>query len=280
MRSKNYGKWILTGEHTVLRGGGAVVFPSSEFYLEVIFKEEPPPLLNIKAPWPKKYHFVFERALLKALKLIGKNPKGAAFELQGNIPLAKGLGSSAVFCLGLAQVFHSLGWLGESEILNLARTLEDEFHHKSSGADIQAVYHQKPILFKSFNEVEVLTPAWRPHFRLTDSGLFCDTKTCVKKVYDLHQTQKTLALSIDEMMKKSVLLCLEALSSKEGLPLLIEGMNLAQGCFKKWGLCGEPELLVLNQLKEKGALACKPTGSGGGGFILSLWESKPPFTLD
>ena len=131
MRSKNYGKWILTGEHTVLRGGSAIVFPSNEFYLEVIFTPGAPGLLNIEAPWPQKHHLVFERVLLKALNRIGKKNIGGAFDLKGNIPLAKGVGSSAVFCLGLAQVFHSLGWISESETLSLALTLEHEFHHKS-----------------------------------------------------------------------------------------------------------------------------------------------------
>ena len=29
-------------------------------------------------------------------------------------------------------------------------------------------------------------------------------------------------------------------------------------------------------LKNAGAIAVKPTGSGGGGFVVSLWDKQPP----
>ena len=31
----------------------------------------------------------------------------------------------------------------------------------------------------------------------------------------------------------------------------------------------------MQQLKKAGALACKLTGSGSGGYVLSLWNEKP-----
>ena len=31
----------------------------------------------------------------------------------------------------------------------------------------------------------------------------------------------------------------------------------------------------MNHLLSSGAIAVKPTGSGGGGFVLSLWEKRP-----
>lgn len=36
----------------------------------------------------------------------------------------------------------------------------------------------------------------------------------------------------------------------------------------------------MNRLTAEGALAVKPTGSGGGGFVLSLWDRQPPESLE
>jgi mevalonate kinase len=35
----------------------------------------------------------------------------------------------------------------------------------------------------------------------------------------------------------------------------------------------------MRQLLEAGACAIKPTGSGGGGYILSLWQKDPPAAI-
>jgi mevalonate kinase len=35
----------------------------------------------------------------------------------------------------------------------------------------------------------------------------------------------------------------------------------------------------MEMLKKAGAVAVKPTGSGGGGYVLSLWTTQPPEEL-
>ncbi len=41
------------------------------------------------------------------------------------------------------------------------------------------------------------------------------------------------------------------------------------------GLISESLQQHMQQLLHEGALAVKPTGSGSGGYVLSLWESEP-----
>ena len=41
---RTFGKWILAGEHTVIRGGPALVFPVSSMALELQFVENDRPL--------------------------------------------------------------------------------------------------------------------------------------------------------------------------------------------------------------------------------------------
>ena len=63
---------------------------------------------------------------------------------------------------------------------------------------------------------------------------------------------------------------------EEGLPALAKSMGLAAECFEQWGLSDGAPGEHIQWLKEHGALAVKPTGSGGGGYVLSLWKEEPP----
>jgi mevalonate kinase len=45
--------------------------------------------------------------------------------------------------------------------------------------------------------------------------------------------------------------------------------------FSGWGLTTGVLGDHIQQLKDYGALAVKPTGSGDGGYVLSLWRQPP-----
>ncbi len=74
-----------------------------------------------------------------------------------------------------------------------------------------------------------------------------------------------------------------ALDEKQGLPLLVNAMQKAMNCFEQWGLMKGSLQIHGQQLLDAGAMAIKPTGAGGGGYVLSLWREKPnaniPFEL-
>jgi mevalonate kinase len=89
------------------------------------------------------------------------------------------------------------------------------------------------------------------------------------------------AAQIDEAMRDSVLAAYNALQmdEAEGLTCLADAINKAHICFTQWGLAGGRVEQHINQLLSAGALAAKPTGSGDGGFVLSLWPQKPAVQL-
>jgi mevalonate kinase len=62
---------------------------------------------------------------------------------------------------------------------------------------------------------------------------------------------------------------------KEGFVDLIESINKARSCYERWGLTAGALDTHMKKLTEEGALAVKPTGSGRGGFVISLWRSEP-----
>ena len=75
-------------------------------------------------------------------------------------------------------------------------------------------------------------------------------------------------------MHHCVLVAQSALKEKN-IEQLAESINNAADCFTQWGLISTPLKQHMLRLREMGAIAVKPTGSGGGGYVLSLWERAP-----
>ena len=82
-------------------------------------------------------------------------------------------------------------------------------------------------------------------------------------------------------MEKAVFFAKEALYQKERQEIrdkLKQSMDIAEDCFKQWGLIEGALLDHIEHLKGLGALAVKPSGAGLGGFVVSLWD-KPPSSI-
>ena len=79
-------------------------------------------------------------------------------------------------------------------------------------------------------------------------------------------------------MHESALLAYKALQMNlpQAQSVLAKAIDLAAECFQKWDLISESAKQHMRSLKEAGAIAVKPTGSGGGGFVVSLWREPPP----
>jgi len=272
-----HGKWILAGEHSVLRGGEALVFPVQSRFLD--FSITPSEQrLSLKIVHPNKdLEKAFWGVLNRALELVDipmSQLKGR-LHLQSQIPIGAGMGASATLCVALARWFHSLGYLQQDNMYNFAKNLEDLFHGESSGVDVAVALNHKPLVFKRPDSMQTFLPSWQPHFYLSYCGMKGVTADCVSHVQSLILHNKQLAEAIDDKMKMAVTLARESLMSDQKIEQLIESLDMAQNCFRQWGLI-TPELQNhMDLLKSEGALAVKPTGSGGGGFVLSLWDHDP-----
>lgn len=277
---KAFGKWILAGEHAVLRGVPALVFPIQSRNLELNYSKEDRPLeLRLVGDHGKDLQLLVWGVLEKAceLKQISRQNLKGILLIESSIPVGAGMGASAALCVALTRWLGFLGYVQEEEFYEFARNLENLFHGESSGVDIAVALSGEGLFFVRNGERKQFQPAWNPKWYISYSGKRGVTVDAVNKVKDLILTNPSLAEELDQQMAQAVEIAKEALqmNSQEGLLILKKAIDLAGECFEKWGLnVGEPSK-HLQWLRENGALAVKPTGSGGGGYVLSLWDHEP-----
>lgn len=297
METTVYGKWILTGEHAVLRGAPALVFPVFAKALQLRFLDESfVPLkgatgsfsgtsnstlqVGFEGEYGSELNLLFHGVVEKGASLCGRKIEEVrgAFVVHNSIPIGAGLGASAALCVAVGRWFHSRGWVRESEVAEFARQLENLFHGESSGVDIAVALTGCGLHFERGGRRYALEPGWRPNWYLSYSGKRGVTSECVARVKDLWSLDPSIGASIDRDMVEASRKAERALamdSSKQGLPLLTDAIDQAGECFAKWGLADGRMGEHLAMLRAAGAVAVKPTGSGDGGFALSLW-SEPP----
>src|SRR5690606_18439496 len=119
---------------------------------------------------------------------------------------------------------------------------------------------------------------WHPQWYLSHTNQPSVTSTCVKKVKQLWVTHPQEAMDIDTCMTDAVHMALKALKQpkESGLALLVKAIEQAQQCFVRWDLVSEKAQAHMERLSQAGAIATKLTGSGYGGYVISLWDKTPP----
>ncbi|HEX4923354.1 MAG TPA: hypothetical protein VFV50_04680 [Bdellovibrionales bacterium] len=276
-----HGKFIVAGEHAVLRGSPALVFPVRSRQLSLKYMPSRRPL-EIKSAQEGQVELIAMGLVEKALSLLEHSKSELQGELMfdNTIPVGSGLGASAALCVSVARLLEWKGWLNSEELYEFARELENIFHGESSGVDIAVAALDTPILFERGGRRQKFKPAWTPHWTLSHCGARGLTSDAIARVKQLIADEPERAAMLDAQMKASVLAACEALSAPGGEALLAKALNEAGRCFRDWGLTQGLLDQKMNELRERGALAVKPTGSGLGGYILSLWPGEPPAGLN
>lgn len=267
----------------MLRGGPALAFPLTSRFLQLDFRPEGVNLeVEFRGPHGEELKLLFYGVIENAMsRLKVQEPLHGRFTLDSSLPVGAGLGASAALTGAVARWCEAQGWVAAFEVYDFARRLEDLFHGESSGVDLAVSLSGQGIRFVRDGERTPLKMNWWPRFYLSYCGQRGMTAECVTKVKRLFETQPTFAAAIDLQMREAVNMAELAFQKpeNEGLVDLKRALDLGRDCFEKWDLCGGDVRGHMRMLEEAGAWAVKPTGSGGGGYILSLWKNNPPAAL-
>lgn len=277
-----YGKWILAGEHAVVRGHPALVFPVKQRSLVLNYTPEPTRLgADYAGISGAEMHLLFWSVLEHGLHLLGLslNQVEGHFHLDSSIPVGVGMGASAALCVASSRWFVAQHLIPPSECHVFAKELEHLFHGKSSGLDIAGVAAEEGVYFKAGNQYPLNTTTQaKPLFFLSSCNQIGITAHCIQQVQELWDKNPVLAQLIDKQMTEAVEQAKSALESSNShtVTSLADAIHKAVDCFLQWGLISENLHQHMSKLNAAGALAVKPTGSGGGGYVLSLWDKAPP----
>lgn len=278
-----YGKWILAGEHAVVRGHAALVFPVKEKKLTLIYEPTSDKLgADYTGSCGADLHLLFWSVLEYGIKLLGHslNELQGHFLLDNQIPIGAGMGASAALSVAMSRWFVAQNLIAPERCIAFAKELEHLFHGKSSGLDVAGVATEQGIYFKA-GEIQPMDVKAHPGFYLSTCNQIGITAHCIRQVQELWEQDPQKAQTIDLQMSAAVEQARQALALENGfIAPLIHAINQAAECFAQWGLISNDLQQHMEWLKNEGAVAVKPTGSGGGGYVLSLWESPPPINLN
>jgi mevalonate kinase len=275
-----HGKWILAGEHAVIRGHGALIFPLVDKTLTLTYRPNPSLELRYSAHMrdldANTTHSLLKQILDYGFQRIHQPFSTLTGELhiESTIPVGVGMGASAALCVALTRWFASQQWIPTEQEFKIARELEHFFHGKSSGLDIMGVSNDTGLYFQN-GQATPLQNSWSPKWQLSYCGQQGPTAQCIQTVEQLWLEAPHTGESIDQTMQAAVLAAKQALEQpfhSESQTQLAHAIQQACFCFKSWGLITPALDTHMQDHYAKGALAAKPTGSGGGGYVVSLWK--------
>ena len=194
---------------------------------------------------------------------------GIHIEIDSEIPIGAGLGSSSACCVaGSAAIFKLFGEISKEEILKRAIEAERTIFKNTSGADCTVCTYGGIIEYdknKGFKKIED-----EPNFQLViaNSNIEHSTQSMVFKVKEFENKNKeefSRLLNLESKLVEDVLKLVKENKTKE----IGKKMNQNQEYLETIGISNN-ELTKMIKIGQESSFGAKITGSGGGGCIFAL----------
>ncbi|MFK7871753.1 MAG: mevalonate kinase [Oligoflexales bacterium] len=268
------GKVILVGEHAVVYGARAVAIPLKELTVQMNVCLEGQGIdMTISG---RRVSNEVAGVVEDAFTVLGEKLQPCKIRGSSSLPTGAGLGSSASLCVAVLRgIAMALGKeLSNSDVAVMANKMEERFHGTPSGLDTAAVAHESALCFQKKG---AMTPAsWNGktplRFVLIDSGVRAATFAMVKLSEPyfkdaVYGTQRVKAF--DRCAERVV----EGLKHGDRTKI-IEAMEETSCRLNDSGVVTAHLMDMMKRASDCGVDAIKPTGAGGGGYLLGLLPEK------
>ena len=272
------GKVILFGEHFVVYGVKAILCAINKRVTVTAEKikekkisiksgigdlelELNKPISKINSPLKPFYYL--------ANKAVENKDTGIHIQIDSEIPLGAGLGSSSACCVaGAAAIFKLFGDISKEKILKLAIEAERTIFENTSGADCTVCTYGGIMEYDKNNGFKKIEH--EPNFQLViiNSNIEHSTQSMVSKVKEFEKRNKEEFSRLSNLESKVIEDVLKLIKENK-MQEIGQKMNQNQEYLENIGISNN-ELTSMIKIGQELSFGAKITGSGGGGCIFAL----------
>ncbi len=263
------GKIYLCGEHAVVYNEPAIACAidlratakvSSLPEKRYVIKSS----MGVSEGLESKKHIYVAKCIEKLKKYI---PKGVEIEIESEIPIGSGLGSSAATVIATLSALNDHFRIGHSleKIAELGHKIEKEIQGLASPTDTFASAMGGAVFVPEMKKVELP----EIYVVIGNTGKFSSTKKMVSSVENLKNEYAEIVNPILENIG-NVSREVEKLIEREDYQKIGQLMNINQGLLDSLGVGTEELSRLIWASRKAGALGSKVTGAGGGGCMIVI----------
>lgn len=275
-----HSKLILIGEHAVVYGKPAIAIP---FPLEVtsIIENRVGGIMLACSHYfgpidkvPSQLKGI-EICIKKTLKYLKKPLKGLLIRINSEIPIGRGLGSSAAIAIAIVKSIFSFyeRTISQNTLMELVKIAEVYAHGNPSGIDMAAASSEFPIWFPKEKEITFLEVGRPLHLVVADSGQSSDTFSAVKKVKEKFVFENRRVKKCMNQIEMIANMAKSALTNGD-IQLLGRLLDENHKELKTMGVGDDRLDHLVETARYEGALGAKLTGGGRGGCIIALARTR------
>ena len=276
------GKVILFGEHFVVYGVKAILCAinkritvtaeeidqrkiSIKSNIGELESEPNKPISEINSPLKPFYYL--------ANKIIQNKNSGIKIEVESEIPLGVGLGSSSACCVaGAAAISKLFGSISKEEILKLAIEAEKTIFQNTSGADCTVCTFGGLMEYDKENGFSKIESEPNFHLVIANSNVEHSTDRVVAGVREFKESNKEEFSKLCENESTLIENVLELLKENNIKELGHKAIQ-NQEYLERIGISND-KLRDMIQIGQKSSFGAKITGAGGGGCIFALTDES------